>query len=178
MKSAGKENKKNTDKSTQTGAAHRADFTSQKAAAAYAGVKVRTIQRWKSRGMPVIDLGAGKVGYTKSMLDKFKRMAEGDALNAELKTEEIGLKGIKRQLALIELKQKRGELIPAEQVEREKVERILAVKRALLGWPRKMPPRLKGRSMQRMATIIREEIYYVLNVFAGKKLKPKRTGKK
>ena len=151
-----------------------ADFASQKAAAKYAGVDVRTIQRWKSRGMPVIDLGGGKVGYTKPMLDKFKRMTEGDEQNILLKTEEIGLKGIKRQLAAIELKQKRGELVPAETVEREKVERILAVKRAMLGWPRKMPPRLKGRSMQQMAAIIRDEIYYVLGVFSGKKVKRKK----
>ena len=62
----------------------------------------------------------------------------------------------------------------AERAEREQIDRILAVKRALLGWPRKMPARLKGRTMTQMANIIRDEVYYVKDVFSGKKLKRKK----
>jgi len=151
-----------------------ADFNSQAEAARYADVSTRTIRAWKSRGMPVIDLGGGKVGYNKQMLDKFKRMNEGDELNKQLKTQEIGFKDVKRQLALIQLKEKQGLLVPVEQVETQQVERILAVKRAMLGMVRKLPPRLKGRSIQQMSKVIRDEVYYILNTFAGKEIKTKR----
>ena len=166
-----KVNKKAADKSST---AHGADFASQAAAAKYAGVDVRTVQRWKAKGMPVIDLGGNRVGYTKAMLDKFKSMGESDSQSAELKAEIIRLKKVNRELKEMDRDERKGELIPAEQVEREQIDRILAVKRALLGWPRKMPARLKGRTMTQMANIIRDEVYYVKDVFSGKKLKRKK----
>jgi len=154
-------------------------FTSQKAAAAYAGVDVRTIQRWKARGMPVIDLGGKKVGYTKAMLTKFKKMAEGDALNAELKTEEIGLKSIRRQKEKMQLDALKRDLIPADEVRRRDIEKITAAKRVLLAMPRKLAPILKGQPTGRIQQIIKKEVYRCLDVLAGKKVKkPQRSQRK
>jgi len=155
-------------------------FTTQKAAAKYARVGVRTIQRWKHRGMPVIDLGSGRVGYTKAMLDKFKRMAESDEQNILLKTEEIGIKSIRRQREKIKLNIEKGQFIPTEQVEEWLKERILATKNILMGLQRKLPPRLKGKPYNLWGRIIRDEIYYCLDVLAGKKVKRgrKKTGQK
>ena len=152
-----------------------ADFETQAAAAKYVGKDVRTIQRWKARGMPVIDLGGGKVGYTKAMLDKFKKMSEGDEQNVLLKTEEIGLKGIKRQLAAMDLAVRRGELIPADEVARRDVAKITAAKRVLLAMPRKLAPLIKGKSTVRIQQILKDEVYRCLNVLAGEKIRRQRT---
>lgn len=146
-------------------------FTSQKAAAKSAGVDIRTIQRWKSKGMPVIDLGGGRVGYTKAMLDRFKRMSEGDAQNVELKTEEIRHKSARASLAEMDLEARRGELIPADEVADLFKERVSAAKNVLMGLPTKLPARLKGKSHNRWGGIIREEVYYCLDILAGKKVK-------
>jgi len=148
-----------------------ADLSSQKAAAKYVGKDVRTIQRWKARGMPVIDLGAGKVGYTKQMLDKFKRMSEGDAQNVELKAEEIRHKSARASLAEMDLEARKGELIPADEVADLFKERVSAAKNVLMGLPTKLPARLKGKSHNRWGGIIREEVYYCLDILAGKKVK-------
>ena len=148
-----------------------ADFTTQKAAAAAVGVNVRTVQRWKKDGMPVIDLGGGRVGYTRAMLQKFKKMAEGDEQNVKLKTEEIGLKAIKRQTAAIDLGVKKGEYILAADVERDNAQKIIAARWVLLSMPDKLASSLVGKSRARIRQIIKDEVYHCLDVLAGKKVK-------
>lgn len=173
MAKAGKQKSEVRNQKSESGA----DFTTQKAAAAWAGVDVRTVQRWKKAGMPVIDLGAGRVGYTKAMLTKFKKMAEGDALNAKLKTEEIGLKGIKRQTAEIDLGVKKGEYVLAADVERDSAQKIIAAKWVLLSMPDKLASSLVGKSRARIRQIIKDEVYHCLDVLAGKKVKRGRIKK-
>jgi len=86
-----------------------ADFDNQIDAAKYAGVTVRTIQRWKARGMPVVGLGGGKVGYTKKALDLQKRISQlkraeiikTQDIYAEMKKTQNALDGLKVELETI-----------------------------------------------------------------------------
>ena len=89
-----------------------ADFTNQKDAAKYAGVKsVRTIQRWKNSGMPVIDLGGRKTGYTKAALDHKKwislclgigiRYEDVQGLYAEIEKAQLILDGLRAKFETV-----------------------------------------------------------------------------
>lgn len=112
-------------------------------AAKYAGVSPRTIRRWVQEGM-FVGKRAGKKIYIKNMLDVF-RLQQGKDLTEDRKREQkadADYKTIKTQLLELELKIKQGQLVAVETLERERITRILAVKRAFLGLGRNLAPQL------------------------------------
>ena len=138
----------------------------QKAAAAYAGVSVRTIRNWKAAGMPVAEGG----GYIKGMLD-FYRKNEGLQPTAERKAglaADADYKTVRAKLLQMELDVKQGRLLAADEIEAGRVNRILAVKRALLGLGRKLAPQLaKVKDAKRIAAIINTECRDIIKSFGG-----------
>lgn len=144
-------------------------FATQKAAADYAGVTPRTIRNWVTeRNMPKAENG----GYLASVLDLYKNTAEGTPGDMHIDRKnmaEAENKEIKTKLLALELAVRTGKLIDAKVVEAERVARIMDVKRVLKGLPRKLPPRLKGKSTRAMTKIINEEVEHCINVFAGSK---------
>ena len=138
----------------------------QKAAAAYAGVSVRTIRNWKAEGMPV----AADGGYIKGFLD-FYRKNEGQQPTEERKAglaADADYKTIRAKLLAIELDVKQGRLIPAEEIEAGRVNRIITVKRALLGLGRKLAPQLaRIKDEKRIAAIINTECREMIKGFSG-----------
>jgi len=112
----------------------------QRQAADYANVNTRTIRRWLSNGMPTSAEGY----YIKGILDFFKNnesRAPNENRQRFLKAE-ADLKETKSELANIELRIKRGELIESAEIEAGRVARILAVKRAFRGLGRNLALRL------------------------------------
>ena len=138
----------------------------QKAAAAYAGVSVRTIRNWKAEGMPV----AADGGYFKGMLDFYKKN-EGRQPTEERKAglaADADYKTIRATLLQMELDVKQGKLVPFEEIERGRVNRILTVKRALLGLGRMLAPQLaKVKDEKRIAAIINTECRDMIKSFSG-----------
>lgn len=78
---------------------------------------------------------------------------------------------LKKELALaqkheIELRRREGELLEREEVERSRLERVLACKANLLALPGKLAPRLAGRTTVDIHTELELEIRTVLEEFA------------
>ena len=164
--------KKKTKNSGRTRCRPKAEIASehivhgQKAAAEYAGVSVRTIRNWKSAGMPVAAGG----GYIRGMLD-FYRKNEGLQPTEEKKqamSADADYKTIRAKLLQMELDVNQGKLLPFEEIERGRVNRILTVKRALLGLGRKLAPQLaRIKDEKRIAAIINAECRDMIKSFGG-----------
>ena len=174
---------KKTVKKTKTGKSHKKRATSdkrratgkiasdhiltgQKAAAAYAGVSVRTIRYWKAAGMPVAEGG----GYIKGFLDFYKKN-EGLQPTEEKKaalSADADYKTTRAKLLQMELDVKTGRLIAADEIEAGRVARILTVKRALLGLGRKLAPQLaRIRDEKAIAAVINAECRDIIKSFSG-----------
>jgi phage terminase Nu1 subunit (DNA packaging protein) len=138
----------------------------QKEAAAYAGVSVRTIRNWKAAGMPV----AADGGYIKNLLDFYKNN-EGKQPTEEKKqalSADADYKTVRAKLLAMELAVKQGELVSIKEIEKGRVARILAVKRALLGLGRKFAPRLVHiKDERKMAAVINEQMKEIIRRFSG-----------
>ena len=138
----------------------------QKLAAAYAGVSVRTIRNWKSDGMPV----AADGGYIKGFLDFYKKN-EGRQPTEERKAglaADADYKTIRAKLLAIELDVKQGRLIPADEIEAGRINRIITVKRALLGLGRKLAPQLaRIKDERKIAAIINTECREMIKGFSA-----------
>lgn len=138
---------------------------SQKEAAAYCKVSVRTIRNWEKEH--TLKDAAGN--YLTDRLDA--RIAERDAeknpLRTRLLTAQATRQEVNAQLAEIQLKIKQGELVPREDIDTQRLERILETRRVLLSLIRKLPPRLKDKNLKDMQEIVKEEIYHTLKVFSG-----------
>jgi len=143
-------------------------LNSQKAAAKYAQVTVRTIRRWVKAGMPTGKLN-GKTIYIKEMLD-FYKLNEGKETSGDRKREQkaqADYKTTKAQLLELELKIKQGQLIACEDIERERIVRILTVKRALLGLGRTLAPQLaKTKDPRKIQSRIDKEVRLIIEKFA------------
>jgi len=143
-------------------------LNSQKAAAKYAKVNTRTIRRWVANGMPTGKLD-GKTIYIAEMLD-FYKLNEGKESSKDRKREQkaqADYKTTKATLLELELKIKQGELIAREAIEKERIVRILTVKRALLGLGRKLAPRLANiKDPRKIQSRIIEEVRLIIERFA------------
>ena len=143
-------------------------LNSQKAAAAYAKVNTRTIRRWVANGMPTGKLN-GKTIYIAEMLDFYKE-SEGNQGSPDRKREQkaqADYKTTKATLLELELKIKQGELIELGTIEKERIVRILTVKRALLGLGRELAPRLATiKDPRKIQSRIDEKMRSIIERFA------------
>lgn len=141
-------------------------IATQKEAAAYCGVSERTIRQWEKEG-PLRD-AAGH--FIQQRLDEriAERQTEGNPLKTRQLTATAELTEAKAALAKMQMQVRQGELLAKEQVEEERLLRVVETRRVLLSLPRKLPPILKGRTLAEMQTAIRDEIHHTLEVFAGK----------
>ena len=138
----------------------------QKAAAEFAGVSVRTIQKWKAAGMPCVEGG----GYFKGIL-KFYKENRGHQPTEERRAglaADADYKTIRAKLLQMELDVKQGKLVPIEEIEKGRIARILTVKRALLGLGRKLAPQLvKLKDARQISKIINTEARSIIKGFSG-----------
>jgi len=106
----------------------------QKAAASYAKVETKTIQRWTRAGMWTASDGRNKI-YLKPLLDYFHDSTKSPANPTRDKREnaEADFKHTRAQLAAMELAEKQGQLIDREKVEKESVMKIRAIRSAITG---------------------------------------------
>lgn len=140
-------------------------ITTQAEAAAYCGVSTRTLRTWEKE----YALRDANGRYIVDRLDEriAARSIDDNPLKTRILTADAEHKEVRAELGRIQLAIKRGELVPAETIAAERIERIGETRRVLLAMIRKLPPLLKGKSPTEMTVVLRQEIYYALAVFAG-----------
>lgn len=138
----------------------------QRLAGRYAGVSVRTVRRWCRAGMPKTDAGH----YIKAMLDFYKTNEGSQPTEAKKKgqTADAEYKDAKARLMQLDLAEKEKRLLSADEIEKGRVARILAVKRALLGLGRTLAPQLaKIRDERKIQKIISDTVRTIIENFAS-----------
>lgn len=140
-------------------------FDTQKEAANYAGVSTRTIRNWIAEGLPMV----GKK-YVAVFLDAWKKNdgSQADEIKDRKNTGEAENKELKNVILRMQIANLKGDVIPTQEVEDGRIERILLVKTVLLGLARKLPPLLKDKTTREMTAVIKEEVEHCINIFSGK----------
>lgn len=142
---------------------------SQKRVAKAFGVTVRTVQHWLSEGMPVADGGFyDLVAIQKWRTERESRRA-GDKPDAR-DAAEIRFRESRADLAELELKEKRGELVRKADTEREMVKKISVLKMALLNLPNELAPQLAKMDARKIQLTLVDRIRTLINNFAGKEV--------
>lgn len=143
-------------------------------------VSVRTVQYWIRDGMPVA--GDGQYDLTEIQAWRLmlqgrggKRKGESDATDKDWETEYRKFKAL---LAELDYEKALGEVISKDEVERSRVARVLAVKRALLALPRTLAPQIKGLEPREIEVIIMDRIREIISLFAGENLPKEKMKKK
>jgi hypothetical protein len=166
-KSKAKKKKKAKAKSKAAASADAEIIKTQKKAAKYAGVSMRTIRRWVKNGMPRTSDGH----YFKKMLD-FYADNEGNQpseAKKKIQTADADYKDSKAKLMQIELEERQGELVPLDEIEAGRIQRIMTVKRAFMGMGRTLAPQLaKIKDERRIQKIINDQVRAIIDNFAGK----------
>jgi len=139
-------------------------------------VNWRTVYRWKREGMPVT-----KDGYYD--LEEIKRWYDGRSGTIDEETEgkiywETKLRKYKASLLELELKRVTGELMPREEVEKGRIARIIAVKRAFLALPTRLAPVLAMKEPREIEVDLYEAISEIIDEFAGVRHDNKKTRQK
>ena len=139
-------------------------------------VNWRTVYRWKRDGMPVT-----KAGFYD--LDEIKKWYDGKAGNADEEIEgkiywETKLRKYKASLLELELKRVTGELLPRDEVEKGRIARIIAVKRAFLALPTRLAPVLAMKEPREIEVELYEAISEIIDEFAGVRNDHKKTRQK
>ena len=137
-------------------------------------VNWRTVYRWKRDGMPVT-----KDGFYD--LEEIKKWYDGRTGNADEEIEgkiywEIKLRKYKASLLELELKRVTGELLPRDEVEKGRIARIIAVKRAFLALPTRLAPLLAMKEPREIEVELYEAISEIIDEFAGERNAHKETG--
>lgn len=137
---------------------------SQKDVAKTFGVSVRTIRNWTKHGMPVRKEG----GYDLSEIYRWKldKDGEGGEEGKQKHHWETHYRQYKALLAEIDYRKALGELVTREEVEEGRVQRILTVKKALLGLPDRLAPQVVNLEVDKAKEIIKIRIEEIINDFA------------
>jgi len=129
-------------------------------------VTYRTVQRWKREGMPVTKEGFYDLEEIKawhlSTLAKGKRAKGKDFWDEKISKFKAGL----LELELLETS---GMLLPKEEVERDRNDRIMAVKRTFLALPTRMAPILAMKEPREIEALLSEAVGEIIDEFAGAK---------
>jgi len=129
-------------------------------------VTYRTVQRWKREGMPVTKEGFYDLEEIKawhlSTLTKGKRAKGKDFWDEKISKFKAGL----LELELLETS---GMLLPKEEVERDRINRIMTVKRTFLALPTRMAPILAMKEPREIEALLSEAIGEIIDEFAGAK---------
>lgn len=128
-------------------------------------VRRRTVERWVAESMPTREDGRYDIRAIylwRETREKQKKLPFDKKINWEDIKEEYQAK-IKK----LEYEKLVGDVIPKEEVERERVARIIAVKRKLLSLPRALALQLVGLDPREIEVRLNERIGEIIDAFAG-----------
>lgn len=127
------------------------------------GVSERTVYNWLKNGMPVTESGH----YDIASIYAWKIQREGSGEDSGQKQKwETHFRQYRALTAEIEYRKKLGELVTREEVEDGRVQRILTIKKALLGLPDRLAPQVVNLDIKKAKEIIRIRIEEIINDFA------------
>ncbi len=129
-------------------------------------VSYRTVQRWKQDGMPTTPDGFYDLEEIKTW---HASRTEKDKTELQ-ESKEYWDEKISRYKATkleLDLKKATGELVSREEVDKGRIARIIAVKRAFLVLPRVMAPKLAMKEPREIEAELYEAISDVIDEFSG-----------
>ena len=127
------------------------------------GVTNRTIRNWIQQGMPVRE---NDDGYDLAEIYRWKIEKDGESETNPKHHWETHYRQYKALKAEIDYRKALGELITKEEVDQGRVQRILTVKKALLGLPARLAPQVVNLEIKKAEEIIRIRIEEIINDFA------------
>jgi len=140
--------------------------TEEKVAQAF-GISKRAVQYWKKEGMPVTPDGK----YDLVEISTWKYVTKNKEKKPSKKENwDDRYRKAKAQREEIKLKQEEGALISVSDVVDLEVNRIMAVKGALLRMVHELPPRMAGKNPRSMQKILFDKVEDILNEFSGGKV--------
>lgn len=127
-------------------------------------VNVRTVQRWTREGMPKTEEGF----YDITEIQAWRLLKDSHVADSDLDKDKWDTKfrQMKALLAEMEYKKRLGELVTREEVEEGRVQRILAVKKALLSLPRRVAPQVAGLDVRSAQAVLEKRIHEIIDNFA------------
>lgn len=126
-------------------------------------VGARTVDRWVVEGMP--RRTDGNYDLLEIQAWKFNKENSGKETTQRKIYEEELLK-YKSLLAQLNYKKLTGEVVPVTDVDAGRVQRILIIKKALLGLPGRVAPQLVGLSMEEIKNRLTIRINEIITEFA------------
>lgn len=127
------------------------------------GVSERTVYNWLRNGMPVTESGHYDIDAIYAW--KIEREADGKDVGLRQKWE-THFRQYKALTAEIEYRRKLGELVTKDEMEQGRVQRILIIKKALLGLPARLAPQVVNLEIKKAEEIIRIRIEEIISDFA------------
>lgn len=137
----------------------------QEKVARHFGVSVRTVQYWCRDGAPKTQEGWFNLQDIKKWRDEKEQQNRGPRDTEKVEWEKRKLKA-QAELAEMELKRQREELIPKADVEVQWVQRIQEVKKALMSLPRRLAPQVAGLDVKEAQRVIETRVIEILEGFA------------
>lgn len=141
---------------------------SEKDAAAFIGKSTRTLRRWRKDGMLMATLD-GKPVFLRSQLKLFAEHEgkQPTKTRARRDESEADIKQTRAVREKMELDKELGQLINKEESERKNIQKILTIKRALLGQGRKLAMQLAAENNPRkIQTLLDRENRMIIEGFA------------
>jgi len=126
------------------------------------GITTRTVKNWVRDGCPKTDDGNFNVEAVRTWRDD----RGDDDLDEEARAADVTWKRLRAARAKLEYDEAAGKLVPRDEVERSRVERVLAVKEQLLALPTRIASRLAGLDPRRVEVVLTEELRRVIEEFA------------
>lgn len=128
------------------------------------GVSYRTVQRWKQDGMPTTQDGFYDLDQIKEW---HAARSDKDEIQESKEYWEERISSYKASLLELDVKKATGELISKEEVEKGRIDRIIAVKRTFLALPTTLAPALSMREPREVEAILYEAITEIIDEFSG-----------
>jgi len=129
-------------------------------------VSVRTVQYWEKDGLPRTKQGFYDLKVIHEWRLFNKRGKKPKEINGAKKDYENEYRKYKSLLAEMEYKEKKGQLVHVKDVERDSVQKIIAIKQKFLSLPRVIAPQLDGLHVVKIEEILRMRIEEIINDFA------------
>lgn len=127
-------------------------------------VSVRSIQHWVRDGMPKTP--EGMYDITEVQAWRLLKNNQGAGSDTDKEKWDTKFRQMKALLAEMEYKKRLGELVTKEEVEEGRVQRILAVKKALLSLPRRVAPQVVGLDVRAAQNVLEKRINEIIDHFA------------
>jgi len=133
-------------------------------------VEPRTVRNWEQE--EVLRDKRGRYDIAKLDAHRLNGNPEKPNVKQQVLFADLDLKSKKSELAQLQINMQSGKLILVEEIDRQRVSRIIEVRRVLMSLVRKLPAKLQNLNVHRMQEVCRDEIYRCLDIFAGEKLEP------